>query len=80
MVMMASRSKRFGSKCKCGHVESEHNLQKSDSSKSVMKYQIAPLGSLPMGMAPNISYDARRSSCKICDCNGFEYAKKWGLF
>ena len=74
------KSKSFGNKCKCGHLESDHVPQKADSPKSVMRFQMKPKGHLPMGMAPTISYDARRDDCKICDCKRFESKKRWGLF
>ena len=45
------KSKSFGTKCKCGHLESEHIPQKGDSPKSVMRFQMRPKGHLPMGMA-----------------------------
>ena len=77
---MTPNKQSFGNKCKCGHLESDHRPQTADSPKSVTRFQMKPLGHLPMGMAPNISYDARRADCKICECIRFEYAKRWGFF
>ena len=77
---MTKSNRSFGSKCNCGHLESDHKPQTVDSLKSVMRFQVGPEGRLPMGMAPNISYDARRAECKICNCQRFEYTKRWGFF
>ena len=64
-------NKPFGNKCKCSHLESEHqSMEKKATVESATRdysYIIAPAEFYP------VHY---RGECKICNCGSFEPKKK----
>ena len=59
------KTRTFGKKCKCGHFESEHNVQK-------LITPIPELSTLGILLPHSSKFiETIRIDCKICDCKKF---------